>query len=340
MKLLLVGSDYTWSIERHYLKYIRAINPDTRLFAAQNRLLYYLNNSLFNKISHRLGLSSVYKQINAELWKYIEEFKPDCIWVFKGMQVLPETLQNASQKGIKLVNYNPDNPFIFTGRGSGNEFISQSLSLYDLHFTYNREIQQQLIGRTHKPVKYLPFGYDLSQIDFNEIMKEPEIIKPCFLGNPDKDRATFIKELNRHGIHLDIFGNGWNRFISSSENTLYPAVYGPEFYKVLRRYRIQLNIMRIHNLQSHNMRTFEIPAVGGIQLAPDTPEHRAFFDAEKEILLYSSYSDCAQKMKDSLLFSEEKAKIIRQAAYNRSSISGYDYRSRAQFAFNEINTIS
>ena len=93
MKLLIVGSDYTWSIERHYLKYIREQNPDIMLFPAQNRLLDFLNKSLLHKITHRLGMSSIYTKINAELWEVIEEFKPDCIWVFKGMQVLPETLQ-------------------------------------------------------------------------------------------------------------------------------------------------------------------------------------------------------------------------------------------------------
>ena len=41
--------------------------------------------------------------------------------------------------------------------------------------------------------------------------------------------------------------------------------------------------MRIHNPDSHNMRSFEVPGVGGIMVAPDTKEHRIFFEVGKEI---------------------------------------------------------
>src|ERR1035437_8813709 len=172
MKLLIIGSDYAWSIERYYVRYIREINPQTTLFPAQNKHLDYLSNSFFNKVKHRLNISSIYQRINAELWQSIEEYKPDCILVFKGMQVLPETLERAKEKGIKLANYNPDNPFIFTGRGSGNRFVIESLNLYDLHFTYNFDIKKRLTDFTHKPVEFLPFGYDLAGEKLEEIIQE------------------------------------------------------------------------------------------------------------------------------------------------------------------------
>jgi hypothetical protein len=339
MRLLIVGGDYTWSIERHYLKYLQKINPDIRLFAAQNRLFDYLNKSIFNKINHRLGISDIYRDINAVLWQEIEEFNPDCIWVFKGMQVSPETLVKARQKGIKLANYNPDNPFIFTGRGSGNKFVSQSIGLYDLHFTYNLEIQKQLAELTTKPVEFLPFGYDLLNIDLNHISNFPEIIKPCFLGNPDKERAKFIRKLNKQGIQLDLYGNGWNKFVSSSQNKLYDAVYGIDFYIIMRQYRVQLNIMRIHNLQSHNMRTFEIPAVGGIQLAPDTPEHRSFFEEGREIFLYNNLEDCVENIKEILKLSTDHAKALRKSATTKMENSSYSYKDRAFFAFQKLELL-
>ena len=340
MKLLIIGSDYVWSIERYYLKYIKELNPDTLLFPAQNRKLDHLNRSLWNKAVHRLGLSSVYKKINRELLALIESYNPNWILVFKGMEVLPETLKKAKQKGINLANYNPDNPFIFTGRGSGNTYIRQSLGIYDLHFTYNLEIQKQISETTGKPVVFLPFGFDLGNFDLKEIQSLPEINKPCFLGNPDPDRASFIKALNKKGIGLDIYGNNWSKYVSSKENSIFDAVYGIDFYKVLYRYRLQLNILRVHNLQSHNMRTFEIPAIGGIQLAPDTPEHRLFFEPEKDLFLYVSLDDCVTKIKKILSLSKEDANKIRQSSKEKVSSSGYDYNSLALFVYNTLKSFS
>ncbi len=249
------------------------------------------------------------------------------------MQVLPETLIKAKRLGIKLANYNPDNPFIFTGRGSGNSNVTESIGLYNIHFTYNLEIQKQLIKFTNKPVEFLPFGYDLSQINIDEILKVPEIVKPCFLGNPDNDRASFIKELNKLGIKLDIYGNNWGKFVSSKQNNLFPAIYGNDFYKVMRQYRVQLNIMRIHNLASHNMRTFEIPAVGGIQLAPDTPEHRMFFENGKEIFLYNTTEGCREKVVELLSLSTDAVNKLRVLAYNKSINFDYSYKARAIQAY-------
>jgi hypothetical protein len=75
------------------------------------------------------------------------------------MEIFPESLQWAKQKGIKLVSFNPDNPFIFTGKGSGNSNVTQSIPLYDLHFTYNHEIEQQLREKYRSKIAYLPFGF-------------------------------------------------------------------------------------------------------------------------------------------------------------------------------------
>ena len=115
---------------------------------------------------------------------------------------------------------------------------------------------------------------------------------------PIKKELTFIEAMADAGIQIDVFGNDWEKFITIMQNiTIYPPVYGDEFWKVLRRYRVQLNLMRMHNEDSHNMRSFEVPAVGGIMLAPDTPEHRLFFNNNQEVFLFSDLQDAVDKAK-------------------------------------------
>ena len=297
MRLLVVGADSNYAIENSYVKYFAETKEITKVdfFKAQNRFLAYYNKSTFNKVSYRLGFSSVLKDINKELIEEIEKNKPDVVFVFKGMEIFPETLEWARKQGVRLANYNPDNPFIFSGRGSGNSNVTKSIGLYDLHFTYDREVKDRLEREWVKPCILLPFGFDLADDVFHKFQSQNEVMKLCFLGGPDKYRASFIDRLARKNILIDVYGPGWEKFVTHKNIKLHNAVYGDMFWETLNKYRIQLNLLRPHNLRSHNMRSFEIPAVGGIQLAPDTIDHRTYFNPGKEIEVFDSLKECLEQ---------------------------------------------
>ena len=164
MRLLVVGADSNYAIENSYVKYLSETKEITKVdfFRAQNRFLAYYNKSTLNKISYRLGLSTVLRNINRALINEIEKDKPDLVFVFKGMEIFPETLRWAKKKGVRLANYNPDSPFVFSGRGSGNANVTKSIGLYDLHFTYDKEVKDRLDRESAVPCVMLPFGFDLT----------------------------------------------------------------------------------------------------------------------------------------------------------------------------------
>ena len=341
MRLLIVGSDQVHAIENFFIKYTRELNGPVSMFPATSIFHNYYYKNIFNKIKYRAGLSSVFAEINKTFKEHVEEFKPECIWIFKGMEIFPDTLKWAKSKGISLVNYNPDNPFIFTGRGSGNKNITDSLHLYDLHFTYSLEIEKQLKQKCPGVrIALLPFAYDISSATYEIASHQPEVLKACFLGNPDQQRASFIHRLAEKGVSIDLYGNDWNKYINHNAVTIFPPVYELELWKTLARYRVQLNIMRVHNVNSHNMRSFEVPAIGGIMLAPDTPEHHIFFEADKEIFLYDDATQCATKINYLLTRSSEDASYIRQLARKRSIESGYSYRDRSKQVIKEIESLN
>lgn len=332
MRILIVGSNQHWAIERIYLKYLREFNPDTFLFASQNLLHNYLNSSLLNKIYYRIGLSRIYKNINSQLIQYVEEIKPDVIWVFKGMEVLPETLNMFKKKGIKLVNYNPDHPFIISGRGSWNKNVFNAVGLYDLHFCYSKSLMKKIKDEYKIRTEFLPFGFELDPEIFEKVKNVPEIIKVCFIGNPDKIRANIIKNLVNKGIEVDVYGHNWNRYFKIDENEklkIFDAVYADKFWEVARKYRVQLNIFRPHNFGSHNMRSFEVPGIGGILLAPNTDDHKSYFVPDSEIFLYNDIKSCIQKINYLMNLSKSDVEIIRDKARNRSINSGYMYKNQA-----------
>ena len=339
MRILITGSDKAHAIESLYARYMKEQGAAIFFFPATSIFYNYYYKNIFNKLTYRAGISGVLGKINAAFINLVETCKPDVIWIFKGMEFFPETLQLVKRKGIKLVNYNPDNPFIFSGKGSGNSNITNSVALYQLHFTYNLATQQKLQQEYNANTSFLPFGFDVRDELYSECLALPETMKACFLGNPDIQRASFIKELASTGISIDVYGNDWSKFVTHKNIQVFPPVYNDQFWKVLRKYRVQINLMRIHNEDSHNMRTFEIPGIGGIMVAPETTEHTLFFDNKKEAFFFRDVNACSTIIRDLLRADTIDANIIRDNARHKSVTAGYTYKERSEFALRRISQL-
>ncbi len=339
MKIFIVGSDKVYAIENFYAKYLREIGVEIFHFSAQSIFYDYYQKNILNKLIFKAGLSTIFKNINKIFKQEVENFNPDVIWIFKGMEIFPRTLQWARSRNTWLVNYNGDNPFIFSGKGSGNSNVTRSIKLFHLHLTYNSSVKKQMEAEYNIPTGILPFGFDISDGLYEKCRQQPEVIKACFLGNPDKFRGAFLDELAQLGIQLDVYGNDWQKFVTHPNIRIFAPVYGDDFWLTLCRYRVQLNLMRPHNPDTHNMRTFELPGVGGIQLAPDTDDHKNYFEPGKEIFIFDTVAACAVQIREILSFSKEQAQMIRDAARTRSLQSGYRYKDRAYQALQQIKTI-
>lgn len=334
MRILILGSDEEWSIERYYMAYLREFKGVfVELYPLQNMFSEYYRRNLLNKVLYRAGLSDILQKINTLVLDRVRRYQPEIIWVFKGMELLPSTIEEIKEINPKVifVNYNPDNPFIFTGRGSGNANVRKAIDLYDHHFSYNLEVMDELGRRNQAEVSFLPFAHDLSIEGYRRVVSATgrEEKKTCFVGNPDNERRDFLLALANKGVSIDIFGDNWKRFIDHENIKLFPAARNEAFWITLRRYRVQLNLLRIHNLNSHNMRTFEVPAVGGIQLAPDTKEHRMFFNLDKEIFLFSDVSSCVEKVNWLLNLKGCDADALRNRSRTSVDVEKHSYRARA-----------
>jgi spore maturation protein CgeB len=344
MKLLIIGASESWSLETFYLKYLKEI-PDLQvdiLSTSEFGKKHY--RKLIDRVLIRLFRSKTpyYDKLNKHILSETIKYAPDVVMVFKGMEIYPETLKAIKSSGIFLTNYNPDHPFIITMRGSGNQNVTQSVPLYDLHFSYSKDLMERFEKEFHIPSVYLPFGFELPESEYQKLETRPEICKVCFIGNPDKIRVNAIKSLLENGIEVDLYGHDWDKHITPGTHKnlhIFDAVYGLAYWNTARQYRLQLNVFRPHNIGSHNMRTFEIPAVGGIMLAPDSPEHRAFFEADKEAFYYDDAASMIQKAKEILEMPLAEAEMIRKNARAKSLAAHYDYRSRAQIIYGGIRRL-
>lgn len=334
MRILIVGSSTEIAIEKIYSKYLAISGTETDIFPIKDLVIDKSKSSIWFKIGLRLNTFFVLKKVNAELLNYIERFQPDVVWVFKGMYVLPSTLESI-KKDILLVNYNPDHPFLFSSRGSGNRNVTDSIGLYNLHLCYHLGVKQKIEEQFKIKTAVLPFGFELSQEHYNELLKQEEIKRVCFIGNPDKIRLETIEYIASNETVVDVYGHGWDKTLlrKNPNVSINDALYGFEFWKALRRYRVQLNIFREHNIGSHNMRTFEIPACGGIQLAPFSEEQASFFIEHAEIFFYRTNNELISQIRSLLSTSSNKIDQYRLNARERSLNSGYSYHSRARHVY-------
>ncbi|HFA51387.1 MAG TPA: hypothetical protein ENJ95_20435, partial [Bacteroidetes bacterium] len=260
MKILIAGHNNAWALERHYAKHMSK-HADIVLYPAEDVFDEFYHVSVLNKIKFKLNLSSIYKKISDQLLAKISVEKPDVVWIIKGMRILPKTILAIKQQGVKTVNYNTDHPFYFSGKGSGNKNITDSIGLYDLHLCYHQEVKNRIEKEYGLPTADLPFGFELDQELFEEINKQAKTNRVCFIGNPDKIRAGYINFLTENGLEVDVYGRDWKKALPRNTSAnIRGAIYGKEFWEKMNAYRVQLNIFKPHNDHSHNMRTFEIPA--------------------------------------------------------------------------------
>ncbi len=331
MRILIIGSEKEWAFENHYIKHLRDLGVEVDCYAVHDLFYSYYYKSIVNKLIFRLGLSNIYNKINNQLLTLINNSQYNIIWVFKGMEIYPQTLKKIREKKIKLVNLNPDHPFIHTTRGSGNNNVLESIPYYDLHLCYNLPVKKRIEEKYHLACEWLPFGYEQSEVVIPK--EKDEIKRACFIGNPDAYRAQQLLEIIQAGIPLDLFGNAWDKWIKPMDNAdinFFPPIYKENFNKVASKYRLQLNIFRPHNDNSHNMRTFEMPGLACIMLAPDSEEHQRLFTENKEAFFYRSSEEMIEKAHSILDMNYETALAIRYAACNRSAESGYTYKERAK----------
>lgn len=331
--ILLVGSDSNWAIERQYVKYL-SDHCNVSFFNARGDFLNYYYKNYFNRIIFKLGLSSIISRINKGLIKKVESEKLDAVLVFKGMEIYPETLRIIKSHGIKLFNYNPDHPFDFFGSGSGNSFVESSIKIYDHHFSYSLKIVEELIVRYKVDASWLPFGFNKL---VEPLFEDEEINAIAFIGNADKERARIIKELSSSKVSVHVYGNNWNRFLDQDDFiTINNAVFEENFVKIAQKYRAHINLFRPHNADSHNMRTFEMPALGCILISPKSEEQLAFFKEERQMFFYENIKELTSICQVLLGLNYKDAFEIKMEAYKISLNNNYSYGYRAKQLFNKI----
>jgi hypothetical protein len=339
-RILMSASDDPMRLESAYFRYMREAGADVQGWTTASKPTM-VAPSLVSRVIARLLPGRRQGELGRDLMAHVEAKAPEVLFLFKAMDIRPAVLKAIRARGVKLVNYNADHPLEYFSRGSGNANVRDAIPFYDLYVTYSENIAGQLrAAHSDLAVGVVPFGHEVDDARFQRIAAEAEVPRACFLGNPDEQRVAAIRTLADAGIPIDVYGFGWPKFLSPGPLvTVNGPLHGDAMMAALRRYRLQLNVFRPHNADSHNMRSFEVPACGGIMLAEDSSEHRRFFEAGQEAFYFKDPAAMVEGARHLMALSSGEADAVRVAARARSVSSGYHYADRARTMWGLIKNI-
>ena len=197
------------------------------------------------------------------------------------------------------------------------------MSEFNFFFIWSKKILKKLKKKIKNEIFfYLPFGYDEFLHIKTKINKKYEN-KINFVGSHDFHRDRMLGEIDKKD--LIIFGNNWK--------DKFQPIFGKKLSTIIGSSLASINILRKQNITSHNMRTFEVPAMGGLLLTTRSKEQQFYFKDGIDCLMYSSLNELKNKIK---FIKKNKKKIldIKKNAYKKSKI--HSYTNRSKFILNII----
>ena len=200
--------------------------------------------------------------------------------------------------------------------------------MYDLVITYSHNIKNRLINDFSIQSSVIPFGFSLHKENAISLNQRLHI---KFIGSYDRERHELLDCVENDD--LQIFGDDkWKKFDlnKSYKSFQNEKIYQDRFISEVQKSKAVINVLRKQNIveSSHNMRTFEIPALGGVLITDFTDEQASFFEPGKEMLFYSGKEELKSVL-EYLCQNPSKIEAISKKAYERSIKSNYSYDHRS-----------
>jgi spore maturation protein CgeB len=341
LKILVLDEPVEHGLGASYARAFRQLGHEVTLLDPVAELR---KNSLWRfRLTRRAFERQIITASNQRWIDQLSRMPAEMVWVGKGAWAVPWLWQELKRRRpeVKLVCYNADNPITTYSRGANLPWITESIPCFDFYCTYNKSLLDPLRRAGAKSVERIPFAWDPElhpELEPSEADRRRYGCDVIFIGNGDAYREKWMKKImaaaKSFGWRFSIYGD-WTRCRDQSVLNVVRArqVYGLEMVKAVRSAKIAINILRIQNEGSHNMRTFEIPGCGGLMISQQSPEQEEFFTGNQAAVYFESASECVTKMRE-LIENEQRRQQIADAAHQ--NVRRHTYLHRAATLLNAI----
>lgn len=326
---MLIGESKDESLELHYIAALTRLGIEIEHFQIDRILSLPETSGLFFRLIRRLANILAVKLIARRFLMTIRQNKYHAIIVFKGMPLSFRTIEMAKNisKSSVWVNINPDDPFNIGSKGSTNKNVMKSVPLFDLYVTWSEILAKKINKVSSGRVEVIPFAYSIDS-HREHIINLEEKIDISFIGGWDPSRERLLETAAQ--FNLKIYGDGWQRIRKNSplRKFIIPRnISGDDYSRIVKSSKVSVNILRPQNYGSHNMRTFEIPAMGGVMLTTRSNEQQKFFPDGRCSMMFDGDDEFIKKIQ-LLLSSKLLRNQIRLNAIKASRYHSYDSRAK------------
>lgn len=297
-KILIIGVFSRGSLGASYSTAFKRLNCE--VFPFDYDEAYFQSSAIAaNRILRRAFRRFLWNRMNRSTRELARRIKPDLILVLKGSYLDTETIRDLRASETPVVNYYPDNPYCGVP-WDPRETSAQRHDLIDVLREYTRvwiwqpELAAKLV-RDSVSASYMAFASDPEMYFPHPRLRSEECPechcdhKVVLIGQHSAKRQAHVGAIREHAV--DLWGARWSRIgpeLAARHHIHRASAFGAATSKLYSLASVSLNVVDDLNLPGHNMRTFEIPASGGVMLAQYSEEQAAFFPENEGAAYYRS----------------------------------------------------
>ena len=283
-------------------------------------------------------------EFNSAIKRQIEIFRPDILFVYKGVFVTTETLSFALSRKCKLVLFYPD--VSMSAHGAN---IPKAIPMYDLVFTTKtfgiRDLEAKYGVRN---AFFIPHGFDPDihrQLVFSN---EEYAIFGCeasFVGNWSPKKEKWLAHLKQElpEIKLKIWGDQWGRADPILRSSIQGRpVLGDLYALAIQCSKINLGILseQVAGASSGDLitsRTFHIPAASGFMLHERNEESVLYYKENEEAAFFDGPDELVSKVAD-FMKDDAARERIRQEGHKRA-LADHSLDARAKVIIGRLKLL-
>lgn len=300
---------------------------------------------LYYRFQRKFGIGPVINQLNKDLVLMVQEFKPDFVFIYRGILISAATVKKISQIS-KIFVYNNDDPF---GLGYGSYFwrhYKKGLKYVDWIFYYRpkNEADYEQLGLENKS---LLRSYYLEEKNFSlELSLEQKVYDVIFIGHYEADGRDqiLLNLLKNTSYKIKIFGPEWHRSplyqeFLSIQGDIVPV--RAAYNETINQAKIALVFFSKLNNDTYTRRVFEITATKTLMLSEYTDDMASMFAPDQEACYFKNEAELNQQI-NTLLSNEERITGIGTAGQQRLVSDGHAIDDRVKevlATYNRINLV-
>jgi len=248
------------------------------------------------KIAQHIHVDSVNHKLNREFVVSVKDYKPDAIFFFTNAPVASGALIfiKSILPECRLILVWPDS-LLNIQWGTFN-----NLSLFDGIASYSSSFLPVLQKITSSKAMFIPLAGDLALHGMEPTSADKVDIG--FVGGWRPERQKRLELLCEvfPESRFEIHGVRWKENCSKSNlksKIKGTGLHGPVMAQFFNSTTLNLNIIDDTNYPAANMRFFEIPAAGGLELVSSCPEMESYFIDGQDLFYFQTDDEMIEKAK-------------------------------------------